>query len=158
MAFFQRLRNVAKVFINLNANNIVFEVIGSSKEIQEEILDLNRINQLFKKGIDSNEGDLNKMTQSGFGYSQFTIEKKRKKGQPTDRVTLFDTGEFYKSFRLTVHSTYMQISADGQKDESNLFDDFGNDIVGLTEESISLIKSKILPDVQKYINRRLLAA
>ena len=39
-------------------------------------------------------------------YAPSTIKKKIKKGQPTDRVTLRDTGEFYQSL-------YIQFDEDG---------------------------------------------
>jgi len=156
MSFLAPLRKIADTFINLNASNIVFQVIGKDKQIQEDILDLNRIGQLYKKGEDANGGDLNKMTQSGFGYSQFTIEKKRKKNQPTGHVTLFDTGKFYKSFRLIIQPNYMDIVAQPNKGDSNLFDDFGNDIVGLSEESLDILRAKLLPLILDYLKLRML--
>jgi hypothetical protein len=150
------LRKIADTFINLNASSIVFNVIGNNKEIQKEILDLNRITQLFLKGEDSKGVDLNTMTQSGFGYSQRTIENKRRKNLPTNRVTLFDTGKFYKSFRLVIQPKYMDIVAQPNKGDSNLFDDFGDDIVGLSEDSLELLRSKLLPLIIDYLRIKML--
>lgn len=45
-------------------------------------------------------------------YAQRTIKKKLRKGQPVDRVTLRDTGEFYASF-------YIEFDADGFRVVSN---------------------------------------
>lgn len=156
MNFFAPLRKIANVFITISSNDIIFQVLGSNENLRKEILDLNRLGQLFKKGEDSKGTDLNTMTQSGFGYSQFTINEKKKKNQPTNRVTLFDTGDFYKSFRLVIRPTYMEIEADAQKDDGNLFDDFGNDIVGLSEDNLDLLRGKLLPLVLNYLNSKLL--
>jgi hypothetical protein len=155
MAFFEPLRKVANVFIKLDANDIVFKVIGSDKQIQEEILDLNRLNQLFKKGEDSLGTNLNSMTQSGFGYAASTKRDKRRKNLPTGHVTLFDTGDFYKSFRLIVRPTYLDITANPNKEDSNLFDDFGDDIVGLSEESKDLLRLKLIPLIINHIRLQL---
>ena len=67
MSLFEPLRKIAKTFATLNTGKVVFKVIGSDQQLQEDILDLNRIGQLFKKGEDAKGGDLNKMTASGFG-------------------------------------------------------------------------------------------
>lgn len=155
MGVFDKIRKLTNALSGLNANSIVFEVIGNDKEFQEEILDLNRLGQLFTKGEDNQGTDLNQLTQSGFGYAESTKAIKRRKGQPTSRVTLFDTGDFYKSFRLIVAPTFIDIQANGQKDDSNLFDDFGDDIVGLSDESIALLQDKMLPRVQAFIRNKI---
>jgi hypothetical protein len=155
MAFFQPLRDIANNFINLKPELLVFNTIDKNPELQKRILDLVRINQLFLRGIDGDGTDLNTLTQSGFGYSAFTKAVKRRKGQPTGHVTLFDTGDFYKSFRFILSRQGFFIDADAQKDTSNLFDDFGTAIVELTDESIDRVVEMLIPLMQKELKQSL---
>jgi hypothetical protein len=65
--------------------------------------------------------------------------EKRKKGQPTDRVTLKDTGDFYSSFQVLPFKGGFIIDADPIKEDTNLFDRYGEDILGLNDENLQLI-------------------
>lgn len=82
-------------------------------------------------------------------YAPFTVEDKIKKGQIHDHITLSDTWEFYESFIISLFPEYFEISADPIKNGSNLFDDFGKDIIGLTEESLQKLREIILPLLQQ---------
>ena len=115
--------------------------------IVEFIKDLNRIDQLFKQGIDSKGETLGT-------YSNFTKAAKRKKNLPTDRVTLFDEGDFYKTWKLQFDQRVFEILADGTKPDKNLFDVYGDEVVGLTDQS----KQKLIDRVRPLFieeNRRL---
>lgn len=146
--FFEPLRSLVRKFETLSPELLVFNALNNNPQIQEKILDLVRINQLFLRGIDGDGVDLNSLTESGFGYSQTTIANKRRKGQPTNRVTLFDAGRFYASFRLILTQSNFHIEANAQKGDSNLFDDFGTAIVDLTDESIDRIVEMLIPLMQ----------
>lgn len=104
---------------------------------KEKILDYIREKQLFEKGIDGNG---NKLTPE---YKPFTIAIKRQKGQPTDRVTLEDTGSFYKGFDLI----YTDQNALGifSRDEKtpDLIDKYGADIFTFTTKNIEEINEQI---------------
>jgi hypothetical protein len=45
-------------------------------------------------------------------YAESTIRRKRKKGQPYDRVTLRDTNEFHEAYRLQVINDYLVEDSD----------------------------------------------
>jgi len=65
-------------------------------------------------------------------YKPATITIKKKKGQPTDRVTLRDTGFFYDSIFLVVHKgneTFNVVSSDTKA--PRLLDKYGDSIFGL---------------------------
>lgn len=135
MAFFGPLRKMAQNFIKLDVNAIINEIL-SDKSFQEFIISLNTDKQLFEEGINSLDVSLESI---GGAYSPFTVLIKKEKGQPTDRVTLKDTGEFYDSFRITLNPTDFELDADPNKDDTNLFKEWGEDIVGLTDENLQLV-------------------
>lgn len=130
-------------------SEVLFRVIFSINEIKEEIIYLNTQEQLFEKGIDSEGVRLD--VARGYGYANVTKKIKAQKGQPTDRITLKDTGEFYQSFRVDVRAGVITINADAQKDDTNLFTEWGIDILGLTEESINRLKPLVIENYKQYI-------
>ena len=117
-------------------------------DLQNNIIKLNTIDQLFNEGIDSLGDSLGE-------YSPFTVELKQAKGQPTDRITLKDTGDFYKTFKVEVKDDSFLINANPIKEDTNLFDDFGSEIVGLTEDNQKKISKTILDNTIKYIRKQL---
>lgn len=117
-------------------------------DLKKYIIKLNTIDQLFDDGIDSLGDSLGE-------YSPFTVELKKIKGQPTDRITLKDTGKFYKTFKIEIKNDSFFINANPIKEDNNLFDDFGNEIVGLTEENQIKVSKIILDNTIKYIRKQL---
>jgi len=120
----------------------------SHKDLSEEIIRLNTENQLFEEGIDSEGRDLGE-------YRPFTIEVKRKTGLPWDHVTLYQTGEFYASFRVTYDANGFSIDADGDKSDKNLFEVFGENITGLIPFNMQRIKTLILRYYAEYYEETL---
>lgn len=96
------------------------------------IIGLNTKGQL-EKGINSKGESL---ASVGGGYSPITIDIKRAKGQPVDRVTLKDTGDFYDTFNVQVREGEIVITANTIKDDDDLIDRWGSDIIGLTDENL----------------------
>lgn len=125
-------------------------MVFRTDEMKRKIIYLNTIEQLYNKGEDSEGLDLYPF------YSKNTILYKQEKGQPYDRVTLKDTGAFYKSFTVTVANDYFEIDADPVKEENNLFSIYGEDVLGLTEESkteIKVLAYKILGEKILKLNK-----
>lgn len=107
------------------------------------ILDANSEDQLFEQGINRLGVDIMDYAP----YSPLTIEIKEEKGQPTDRVTLRDYGDFESSFFLEVNDTQFEIKASDFKTEE-LIKKYGKEILGLTNENIAkLIWQYIYPDL-----------
>jgi len=78
-------------------------------------------------------------------YSPFTVEIKKSKGQPYDRVTLQDTGDFHKSFYIEYQGDGFEIKADDWK-TSMLVRDYGKEILGLNDENVEeLLREYIHP-------------
>jgi hypothetical protein len=107
-----------------------FKLVFERDEVQDEIIRLVTIEQLFEQGVDD-KGDLIQPE----GYAPYTIEYKKATGQRFDHVTLNDTGAFYDSFTVTVGKGSFTINANGKKEDVDLIEAYGNDILGLTEES-----------------------
>lgn len=117
------------------------------------ILDANAETQLFEEGVNS----LGVSIMDYRPYAPLTIEIKKIKGQPTNRVTLRDEGDFESSFYLQVSDTQFEIKAGDFKTES-LIKKYGAEILGLTTENIStLIWRYIYPDLQKIVKSTLYA-
>lgn len=104
-----------------------------------KILDLNRNVQMYEEGTNS----LGVSIMDYRPYHPLTIQIKSEKGQPTDRVTLRDTGDFQQSFTLTADNQGFTIDADDWK-RDELVEKYGEDIFGLTEENKIKVASEIL--------------
>ena len=109
------------------------------------IVDMNAEEQLFEQGINRLGVDI----MDYMPYTPLTIAIKEGKGQPTNRVTLRDEGDFEASFYLDVSDKQFEIKASDFKTE-DLIKKYGRQILGLTDENIaSLIWQYIYPDLIK---------
>ena len=136
---FTFLDNAAKV----DAQKILVDVLRR-EDVRALIADLNTFGQLFEDGIDSEGRKLSDIRQP---YVDSTIQRKRRQGLPVDRVTLFETGKFYESWQVNIlNNADIQIEADTEVGPSyDLQTDYGKNILGLTEESLSTIGEFITP-------------
>lgn len=133
---FERLKEVLNNAKNITVNNVMFQ-IWIDNDVQELIIELNTLRQLFDRGIDSKGDSLGE-------YSPFTKQLKQEDNLPFDRITLKQEGVFYASFKVIPLKDGFEIIADPIREDTNLFEDFGKDIVGLTEESINFLIFKTL--------------
>lgn len=117
------------------------------EEKREDIVAMN-VEQLYERGVNS----VGVAIDSYAPYAPYTILVKQQKGQPTDRVTLRDTGEFHKSFILVIDSTGFYITATDPK-TWDLVDKYGDKIFGLTPENrSSMCWGLLYPIVMKQID------
>lgn len=123
-------------------------VLMSIYATKEDVVNLNR-SQLWK-GITSDGRDIRPP------YAPFTVLMKDQKGQPTDRVTLKDTGAFYDSIQVDVSSDSFTIDASDYKTDK-LTDKYGKNIFGLTRISrAQYIEYSFFPALRSNIERKLL--
>jgi len=131
----------------------LIKVLADDKSFTDLIIDLNTKKQLFDKGIDSKGRSLSDI---GGNYSPFTLQLHPEK--IADKITLYDTGDFYASFKVFFDNGMLTISADTIKDTSDLIVDWGENILGLTGESLSILREKakeiLIPHVKKTILTR----
>lgn len=134
----------------LNISEIFKAVIDS--KMKDFIIELNQ-NQLFDLGEDS-EGKRLFSFLPDQPYAPYTIFIKEQSGLPSDRLTLFQTGAFYKSFKVEVEGNDIILDADGQKEDSNLFEDYGEDILGLNSQNMAIFIERLQNNVIFYIKNK----
>jgi len=124
------------------------KVLATNKEWQTKALQLNR-EQLYS-GVDSENRSLGV-------YSLKTILEKQRKNQPTDRVTLRDTGDFYASLYLVQKEKSFEIdSKDADQTKVNrLLDVYGENIFGVTEQNKVILRELATPILAQYLKQKL---
>ena len=139
---------VVKVNEDLTSGKMIQKII---QENEAAIIDMNAQEQLFESG----ENSLGVSIASYAPYSPITIEIKRLKGQPTNRVTLRDEGDFESSFYLVISDKQFEIKASDWKTEE-LVEKYGSSILGLTKENIaSLTWDYIYPELMDTLKKEL---
>lgn len=136
---YQAIAKKLQAFQN-HVNSIVIEEAG---KLEDEIIILNQDDQLAE-GID------NKGQSITPEYRPFTVEVKKAKGQPYDRVTLYDEGNFYKGFHTEIVNNKIYVDSTDQK-TNKLGEKYGEDIFGLTEKNIDYFNETYLKEA--LINR-----
>jgi len=122
------------------------------KEVQDYVVEyLIQKHQLIDLGVNAKGNVIGR-------YSQLTeqINPAKRAGS---HYTLFDTGTFFNSMFIKVMNDGFEVDADGDKTNfigtTNLFTSFGNDIIGLTEESMTALKVEIRIRMIKYARKTL---
>lgn len=143
MQSIQDLRNnVERVNNGLSSGLFIRDIINDGMTTAF-IIDANAEEQLFEQGVNRLGVDIMDYAP----YSPLTIAIKEEKGQPTNRVTLRDEGDFESSFFLEVGDKQFEIKASDFKTE-DLIKKYGRQILGLTDENIAkLIWQYIFPDL-----------
>jgi hypothetical protein len=130
----------------------IWHKVFQDKTLSKMILEMIQQDQLFKEGVDE-DGDIIGL------YSEWTemLNPEKVAGTP---YTLFDTGEFYKSMKIVVlndsfvvEAQPVKIDEDGKK--TNLFEKYGEGIIGLTDENKEKlaieIKKRFIDEVNKLL-------
>ena len=117
---------------------LIIELESLSKAIAETNAD-----QMFAglRADDTEIGD-------EYPYKPFTIAIKKEKGQPTDRVTLKDTGEFHRSIFVKFEGDKIIIDSDNDL-RDKLVKKYGAKIFGLTKQS----KTALIHVLEKRLNQ-----
>jgi hypothetical protein len=110
-----------------------FDLVFDTPHVKGIVIQMNTEMQLYQKGIDS-EGE--SLESIGGDYSNVTKDIKSRNNQIYDHITLKDTGDFYKSWRVYVANNTIVIQADTVKDGDDLRARWGQNILGLTDESL----------------------
>ena len=134
MPFQKKISQLTKIKKNLN-RFIGESALRHSNIIEDSITE----EQLFEKGIDG----LGKSLPS---YSPVTVQLKKLKGQPFDRTTLRDTGEFHSSIKVKLQRDGIKIESDPIKEDTNLLEVYGEEILFLTEENLTEFRNVLLKD------------
>lgn len=116
--------------------------------MKQDIIDLNRHDQLYDKGIDSEGNSLGE-------YAARTIQHKIETGERYDHVTLKDTSDFYESFKIKNGSEGIIITADTNKGGDDLAFIYGPKILGLTPENVAEVRGWLRPIILKETRQRI---
>lgn len=112
------------------------------------VLDYVRNKQLFQKGIDGKGKKLQ-------GYTRTTIRIKQRKGDPYNRTTLRDEGEFYASLVLTAGPDGFEISTDVPHADK-LTKRYGKDILRPTNENFAeFMRVYFLPNLKRNVKTKM---
>jgi len=123
------------------------KVIQEVRKEESYVIYLNTDEQLFR-GLD---GEGNKIRPP---YKPFTVRVKLRKGQPVNRVTLLDTGDFYGGTDVLYgQDEFRIINLDEKADK--LRAKYGDAILGLNEQSRDLLAQKIKPGLINQFQKRL---
>ena len=133
-------------FKSLNFKKIIISILNTS-EIKEFIIQMEQ-ERLFNLGEDSTGASLGE-------YAPFTVVIKQEKGQRFDHITLKDTGEFYESFTFHATGTELIFNANPVKEDNNLFDNFGIDILGLNDFDKSRLIERIYIELKFHLLNKL---
>ena len=132
------IRNLAwrlRKFDEILGKELVNEIMSHEKEIIEAVVQ----NQLYERGINGTGVEI----MSYKPYRPRTIKNKQRKGQPYNRVTLKDTGEWYNSLRLVYDVDCFFITSTDEKN-TYLKKKYGPTILRLTNENLSMILNKYI--------------
>jgi hypothetical protein len=122
------MSSIAQVYNKIKTLNIEDVARKSIEDTKEAIADFNA-EQMFQ-GLRSDGAEINPQ------YSETTIAIKKEKGQPTDRVTLKDTGAFYAGIRVVVTGDNITIDSTDEKNDK-LFEKYStqrSNIFGLSPQ------------------------
>lgn len=155
-----RLTDLIRNGRRLNFDSVFFFVF-SQEDVQLFAIELNtgspnnnEYGQLFLQGVDAKGTPLSDI---GGEYANITKDIKSFLGLPVDRITLYQDGDFYRSWRFKLHSTGFTLEADTIKEGDDLRDRWGKSIIGLTDDSIKALRIEIIPAIIDYILSKLLS-
>jgi len=119
------------------------------RENEYVIIDMNVEDQLFEKGIDRTGQEI----ASYAPYSPVTIQIKGIKGQPTNRVTLRDEGDFHSSFYVEFTQDGFEIKATDWKTKK-LIASYGEEVLGLTDYNFKiLLEDYVAPAILELLKK-----
>lgn len=149
-------------YFNGSIRNLVYKLRKFKdildQELRDEILKYEDVivsmiaeEQLYEHGIEGRGTSI----MSYQPYRQSTIKKKIKKGQPIDRVTLRDTGEFYASLHVEFDENGFYVTSTDDK-AKYLLKKYGKTIFRLTDENLKVllndyIKPELYLKLKEYI-------
>lgn len=152
-------------YFNASIRNLVYrlrkfdEILAEALEeiivsLESVIVQLVSEEQLYKQGINGKGIEI--MSYAPYAYS--TIKNKKRKGQPTNRVTLRDTGAFHKSFFIVFDEGGFYITAEDKKLKA-LEAKYGEAIFRLTNENLTyLLRNYVRPMLTERLKNKLLGA
>ena len=127
-------------------NGINWSIEQELRKNEHIISEMNSVIQLFEQGITSEGVEIDSYQP----YTARTISIKRAKGQPVNRVTLRDTGDFHLSIEVEFFEGGFKLVAKDVK-ATDLIKKYGKNIIGLTEDNkLELLHEYIYPALVEF--------
>lgn len=105
--------------------------------------------QLYRRGINGKGEKI----MDYMPYTTTTVRIKKKKGQPTTRVTLRDTGDFHNSMFVVFDAEGFYVTASDDK-TPELIEKYGDKIFRLTDKNLTrIIRSHIRKELVKRLKK-----
>ena len=105
--------------------------------------------QLYRRGINGKGEKI----MDYMPYTTTTVRIKKKKGQPTTRVTLRDTGDFHNSMFVVFDAEGFYVTASDDK-TPELIEKYGDEIFRLTDKNLTrIIRSHIRKELVKRLKQ-----
>lgn len=105
--------------------------------------------QLYRRGINGRGEKI----MDYMPYTPRTIQNKKRKSQPTTRVTLRDTGAFHESMYVVFDSEGFYITASDEKTQ-DLVEKYGEEIFRLTDKNFTrIIRSHVRKELVKRLKK-----
>lgn len=105
--------------------------------------------QLYRRGINGRGEKI----MDYMPYKPKTIQIKKKKGQPTTRVTLRDTGAFHESMFVVFDLEGFYVTASDEK-TPKLIEKYGEEIFRLTDKNFTrIVRSHIRKELVKRLKQ-----
>lgn len=150
-------------YYNTSLKNLIFRLRKFKDilddELKDEILKHEDVivqmiarDQLYDRGIEGRGISI----MSYQPYAVSTIRRKQRKGQPYDRVTLRDTGEFHDSLHVEFDGEGFYVTSTDDK-AKYLLARYGKTIFRLTDENLSeLLNNYIKPELTEKLKEKIL--
>lgn len=128
-------------------NNALETVINQNSDgLKSLLVDI----QMYEKGQDGTGKKLRP-------YSRYTIRYKISKGQPKDRTTLRDSGDFHASIQVTAYKDFYEVSSNVPHDTIlTNSKNYGKNILRINpDDFINFIQEYFITELKRNVNDRL---
>lgn len=114
---------------------MVFKLVLNNKQVKDLIINQNTNVQLRQKHVDSLGNTL---------FNQYSNRTFYGKGDELGRdgkpYEVFNTGDYFDTFKIEVGEGYIIINSNPKKGEDSLFEMYTEDLEGLTDDSLTRLK------------------
>lgn len=128
--------------------------LGLVKKNEDFIVQLNTRSQLYDKGIRSDKSKIDSK------YSEPYKKRKANLGIPTDHITLYLSGQYHSSYKVTISNKEVDLDSNYQVKGFDLAEHlrkrYGLLIEGLTPESEETLWNKIEPEFMAIFDQQLI--
>lgn len=149
------MRTINSLFQAVEKADLPYAIENSLSQTAPDYIDLQR-QQMFS-GVLSDGTEIERIGAKYKGYAPMTIKIKERKGQPTDRITLKDTGSFYADINVDARAEGMAVDSGDSKSEK-LQKDYGKKIFGLDDDQRQAYVNKLRPvfvsEIENELNKK----